>query len=166
MRSATIEPAVGNQAAECAAVLRASRRHSLPYLPDLHTADEDVQFLRNRVFGVDKIFVALDEDRRVIGFIAFGEGWVNHLYVLPEFHRLGIGGRLLEKARQEWPHLKLWTFERNHIALQFYEKQGFWVVKRTDGTGNEEKEPDLQLQWQRSLFSPASSRSKRPNRRR
>ena len=38
---------------------------------------------------VSEAFVALDEGRRVVGFIAFGQGWVNHLYVLPEFHGLG-----------------------------------------------------------------------------
>ena len=96
---------------------------------------------------MDRVFVALDEAQRIVGFIAFGEGWVNHLYVLPEFQRLGIGGRLLEKAKQEWPSLRLWTFERNDGALRFYLRHGFSVVKRTDGRENEEKEPDILLQW-------------------
>jgi GNAT superfamily N-acetyltransferase len=106
-------------------------------LPELHTADEDVQFFTNSVFGTGAVFVALDEHRRIIGFIAFSEGWVKHLYLPPDFQRLGIGGRLLEKARKEWPRLRLWTFEPNSAALGFYELRGFSVIRRTDGQDKE-----------------------------
>jgi putative acetyltransferase len=95
-----IEHATVGTVAECATVLRTTRKHSLPYLRDLHTADEDLRFLVDRVFTVDKVLVALDEARRVVGFIAFSGGWINHLYVLPGFQRVGIGGRLLEEAKR------------------------------------------------------------------
>jgi len=144
-----IEPATAANAAECASILRTTRKHSLPYLPDLHTAEEDVRFLSDRVLADDRVLAALDEAGKVVGFIAFGRGWVNHLYVLPGFQRLGIGRRLLEEAKRQCSGLKLWTFERNTGALRFYESQGFSVVKRTEGTENEEKEPDLLLQWGR-----------------
>jgi len=151
MSRITIEPATAAHAAECASVLRTTRKHSLPYLPELHTADEDVRFLSERVLVEDTVLVARDEAQRIVGFIAFSKEWVNHLYVLPEFQRLGIGRRLLDEVKRQCPRLKLWTFQRNLGALRFYERQSFSVVKRTEGAENEEKEPDLLLQWDRWL---------------
>ena len=135
--------------AKCAAVSRITRKHSLPYLPDLHSAEEDVEFFTNRVFAANTVLAALDAANRIVGFIAFGEGWVNHLYVLPDFQGLGIGGQLLQRAKEEVTCLKLWTFQRNQRALRFYESRGFLAVRQTDGAENEEREPDVLLQWQR-----------------
>jgi len=149
MKHISIEPATVDSAAECAAVFRTTRQFSLAYLPCLHTADEDALFLAERVFGVDTVAVALDETRRVVGFIAFRDGWVSHLYVLPGFQGLGVGARLLGEAKREWASLRLWTFERNTGARRFYEREGFSIVGRTDGAQNEEREPDLLLQWTR-----------------
>lgn len=143
----TIELATVTRAADCARISRAARKQALPYLPDLHSADEYLHFFANRVFTKDTVYIALDEDRQCIGFIAFGDGWVNHLYVLPSHQGLGVGGLLLDKAKQAAQTLRLWTFERNERALRFYSKRGFSVIDRTDGARNEEKQPDLLLQW-------------------
>jgi len=147
MSKVTIEPGTLAQAAECASVLRTTRKHSLPYLPDLHSQNEDARFLADRVFATDTVLAALHEGR-VVGFIAFSDGWVHHLYVLPGWQRHGIGRELLERARLQFRSLQLWTFERNIDALRFYEREGFRAVKRTDGSGNEEKEPDVLLRWE------------------
>jgi len=147
MSNVTIENGSRAQAAECAAVLRTSRKHSLPYLPDLHSEDEDLRFLAGQVFATDTVLVALNEARKVVGFIAFSGGWVNHLYVVPGWQSHGVGRALLGRAKLQCRNLQLWTFERNAGALRFYERQGFRVVRRTDGAGNEEKEPDVLLRW-------------------
>ncbi len=143
----TIELATVARAADCARISRAAREQALPYLPNLHSASEDLDFFANRVFERDTVFVALDEERQCVGFIAFGGGWINHLYILPGHQGLGIGGLLLDKAKQAAQILRLWTFERNERALRFYEKRGFAVIDRTDGARNEEQQPDLLLRW-------------------
>ena len=142
----TIEPGTLLQAADCASVLRTTRKHSLPYLPDLHSEDEDIRFLADRVFAADTVLLAL-HDGKVVGFIAFSEGWVDHLYVVPGWQGRGIGRELLGRAKLQCRTLQLWTFEQNIGALRFYEREGFRVVKRTNGSGNEEKEPDVLLRW-------------------
>jgi len=43
--------------------------------------------------------------------------------------------------------LTLWTFQRNAAARRFYEKHGFMVIKQTDGSANEQKEPDAMYRW-------------------
>jgi len=83
------------------------------------------------------------DNQQLIGIIAFREGWVDQLYVvLPSSQRRGIGTALLAIAQGQFPSLSLWTFQRNKAARRFYEKQGFTLAKETDGSANEEKEPD------------------------
>jgi hypothetical protein len=43
--------------------------------------------------------------------------------------------------------LQLWTFQRNTNAIRCYRARGFQVVRETDGSGNEEREPDVLMGW-------------------
>ena len=38
--------------------------------------------------------------------------------------------------------LQLWVFQRNVGARRFYERHGFTLTELTDGSRNEEREPD------------------------
>jgi len=80
--------------------------------------------------------------RRDEGIIAFREGWIDQLYVLPEAQRRGVGKDLLQVAQNAFDRLQLWTFQRNAPARRFYKARGFALIQETDGAGNEEKEPD------------------------
>ncbi len=138
--------AVPADAGEIARILRATRTHSLPYLPDLHTPAEDLAFIRDTVLVGNIVHVA-EWDGVIAGFCAHREGWIDHLYVLPAFHGKGIGTALLNQAKADNDRLELWAFQRNSRAIAFYERHGFVIVERTDGSGNEEKEPDARLLW-------------------
>ena len=71
-----------------------------------------------------------------------------HLYVLPDFQRQGIGGRLLALAKERSPDgLTLWVFQQNTQARTFYASHGFVPERFTDGAENEEREPDVMLRW-------------------
>jgi hypothetical protein len=39
------------------------------------------------------------------------------------------------------------VFQRNERARTFYERRGCHVVELTDGSGNEEREPDALYEW-------------------
>jgi putative acetyltransferase len=133
-------------AEDVARLFRAVRRACLPYLPELHTADEDLWFFRNRVFVECEVWVA----GAMQGFVAFRKGWVDHLYVRPEFHGQGIGTALLARAMQNHSPLRLWAFQRNTAAIRFYLARGFREIARTDGRTNEEREPDVLMEWTRA----------------
>ena len=51
----------------------------------------------------------------------------------------------------------LWVFESNRRAQAFYERHGFVAVERTDGTGNEEQEPDIRYAWAGLASEPAET---------
>ena len=129
-----------------ALIHRAAFDDRLPWLSGLHTPEEDRAFFRDHVFVNCEVWGAFGDE--LVGFIAFREGWVDHLYVLPSRQAQGTGEGLLNIAKAAWPLLNLWTFQRNRAARAFYEKRGFSLVRETDGSGNEEREPDVLYRWQ------------------
>ena len=118
----------------------------LPWLAGLHTAREDRDFFRSRVFKTCEIWGALASGR-LLGIVAFRPDWVDALYVLPQSQGKGIGTRLLGLAQAAFADLQLWTFQKNLRARRFYEGRGFRLVQETDGQDNEEKEPDCLYRW-------------------
>jgi putative acetyltransferase len=131
-----------------AAVFRAARKDRLQFQLDLHDEDEDRRFLSGTVLPTNQVWVA-ESNGHLAGFIAFAAGWVNHLYVGPDFQRRGVGRRLLGIAKKSNVALQLWVFEVNDPAIRFYEREGFRVVERTDGAGNEAKMADVRMEWKR-----------------
>ncbi|MEM9030036.1 MAG: GNAT family N-acetyltransferase [Pseudomonadota bacterium] len=132
---------------QVAVLQRQVRDHALPWIKVLHTPEEDRQFFRGHVFSICKLWGCF-ENEQLVGFIAFRQGWIDHLYVRPETQQRGVGTRLLSVALRPSQNMMLWTFQRNTSARHFYEKRGFVLVKETDGQGNEEKEPDALYSWQ------------------
>jgi putative acetyltransferase len=129
----------------------------LPWLAGLHTPAEDRAFFRDRVFVECDAWGAFDGE--LIGFIAFRERWIDQLYVAPDRQRQGVGATLLQIAKAASSSLLLWTFQRNAGARRFYEKHGFAAVEETDGSRNEECEPDVRYCW--SAISAARSVARR-----
>jgi GNAT superfamily N-acetyltransferase len=131
-----------------ARVLRTSFDQALPSLASLHTPKEDRWFFHERVFTACEVWGAFD-GAVMIGILAFREGWIDQLYVLPNAQRRGVGTELLQVAQNAFDRLQLWTFQRNVGARRFYEARGFALVEETDGAENEEKEPDALYRWAR-----------------
>ena len=55
---------------------------------------------------------------------------------------------LVTHAKTRYPAgLGLWTFQVNSAAVRFYRRHGFRETLRTDGSHNEEQEPDVRMEW-------------------
>lgn len=84
----------------------------------------------------------------VVGLLLLEDAWVHSLYVAPARTGQGIGTALLDLAKSLRPRrLGLWVFETNEGARRFYERHGFVELQRTDGSANEEREPDIEMVW-------------------
>lgn len=141
----SVRPLGATDAADVAIVFAASRRAAMPWLPVLHTPDEDVAFFTSEV-GSSSGWGAVDDDGRLVGFALLREGWLNHLYIAPEWRGRGVGSALLTRVLSDAASpVDLWAFARNEPALAFYARHGFEVVERTDGAANEEREPDVRM---------------------
>jgi GNAT superfamily N-acetyltransferase len=137
--------------ADIDAAARIHRRafdQALPTLAGRHTPKEDRWSFRERVFADCELWGAFD-GAGMSGMIAFRQGWIDELYVLPEAQGRGMGSSLLEVAKDRFDLLQLWTFQRNASARRFYEARSSRLVRETDGARNEEREPDSLYLWTR-----------------
>jgi ribosomal protein S18 acetylase RimI-like enzyme len=148
-----LRAAIPGDAPAIAEVFTRSFRSNLPYLPVLHTPEEDRAFISGSVMAKDTVWVA--EARGIVGFIAWRQGWIDHLYVDVNWTGRGIGAALLAKAFEDQRELQLWAFQRNRAAIRFYRRHGFGIVEETDGSANEEKEPDVLLFWSATPLRPS-----------
>jgi RimJ/RimL family protein N-acetyltransferase len=141
------------QPADAAAVadihLRSRRAH-VP-APIVH-GDADVhRYFASVVLPQGRTWVAHAQDR-LLGYVSVSTaddngraiGWVDHLYLDPDRVGTGIGSALMAVALRETPRpLRLYTFAANAGARRFYERQGFMPIAFGDGSGNEERTPDV-----------------------
>jgi ribosomal protein S18 acetylase RimI-like enzyme len=118
------------------------------WLPRIQSHDDVVQFYKDVVYPQRRTLVA-GTAAVVTGFATLSEdGYVAALYVRPKYRRLGIGSLLMRNAKEELGDVvKLYCFQANIAALNFYDNHGFKEINRTDGD-NEEKLPDILLEWQ------------------
>ncbi|MFT3809341.1 MAG: GNAT family N-acetyltransferase [Micropepsaceae bacterium] len=149
MIAAVIREATTDEALAAAEVFLAARHAMEDIVPMVHGDDETRAWMRDIVFREDTVTIAL-MDGRLAAMMATSPGWIDHLYVHPDFHNRGLGTALVQTARHS-PHaaagLQLWTFQANTGARRFYARHGFKEVELTDGQGNEEKTPDVRLEW-------------------
>lgn len=126
---------------DIARVMRASlSSHS--WIPTLHKAEEDRAFIREQVLPRQDVTVA-EAGGGIVGFIAVHDGWVDELYLSPEWTGQGIGSRLLEQATAGMRTTKLYCFQQNSGARRFYERHGFRAGAFSTGGNNEEGLPDI-----------------------
>lgn len=136
-----LRPAVMADADDIARIMRASLR-SLPWMPMMHTPEEDRAFIGRHVLPRQQVTVAVAGEE-LAGFIAVDGERVEQLYLDPRRTGRGIGSSLLERATAAMPVVKLCCFQANERARRFYERHGFEAEAFGDGSANEEKLPDI-----------------------
>jgi GNAT superfamily N-acetyltransferase len=137
-----LRPAAGSDARDIARIMRAALG-SFAWMPTVHTPDEDLAFISGIVLPLQRVTVA-EAAKSIVGFIAVHGEWVEQLYIDPAWTGRGIGSRLLEQATAGMTEVKLHCFQANSGARRFYERHGFTAAKFGDGSGNEERLPDIQ----------------------
>lgn len=130
-----------------ASVFLKSRRCHVAFAPLARSEVEVRDWIRRRLIPEGDVFV-IEDDGLVIAMMAISVrdsvGWIDHLYVAPACTNRGYGSRLLAFAKEKLPgSLCLYTFQQNRGARRFYERHGFRPDVFTDGSGNEERCPDV-----------------------
>ena len=105
--------------------------------------EADIQALRPRVeqaLASDAVawWVICNDEDRPVGFLGYTPGTVEALFIDPQYHRRGLGTRLLAHAQQlaQGP-LAVDVNEGNPDGVEFYRRNGFVIVGRspTDSEG-------------------------------
>ncbi len=141
LRPATVEDREG-----VADVYLAARR-AAPMPAPVHQEASIRRWIDGRLRSEDPIWVA-ERSGAVVGYARFPGGWLDDLYVHPEQQRQGTGAALLDVVKAHRPEgFCLWVFESNGPARGFYERHGLVPLEHTDGSGNEERAPDVRMAW-------------------
>jgi GNAT superfamily N-acetyltransferase len=147
MSDASLRRAVPSDAAAIAALHLAARRHAMPWLRELYSDEQVRTWTRDTLLPKAEVLVAEIADRPV-GYMALVDDILDDLYVGPGYQGQGVGSLLLDRAKALRPAgLRLYAFQRNRRARDFYEARGFVPVRLSDGLDNQEKEPDVLYQW-------------------
>ena len=126
-------------------IFRESRAEAMPWLPVIHTAEEDAAFYRGRLVGEAWVY---EVEGGVAGFALVRDDELDALYVAPEAQRRGVGSALFRQAQAVRPGgFGWWVFRDNTRARRFYEALGGRCLYETDGAGNEERTPDARYEW-------------------
>jgi GNAT superfamily N-acetyltransferase len=143
-------------------VYLASRKRFLPYAPLAHTDEQVRAWIANQLIPHSDVSVAL-VNGEIVGMMAVSQNdvanWINQLYILPRAVGQGIGTRFIEQAKtKSGSPIRLYTFKANEGARRFYERHGFKAIAFGDGSGNEEKCPDVLYEWSvfEKIFSNAA----------
>ncbi|WP_329262554.1 GNAT family N-acetyltransferase [Streptomyces pseudovenezuelae] len=147
MSSVVIRRATASDAAASADVYLRSFAAALPTVVRPRSDDEVRAYIRDVVVPSHETWVAVAEEQ-VVGLMVLDGDLLSQLYLDPGWRGRGIGDRFVTLAKERGPRgLSLWTFQVNKPAHRFYERHGFVEAERTDGSGNEEREPDVRYVW-------------------
>ncbi|MEV6763115.1 GNAT family N-acetyltransferase [Streptomyces sp. NPDC051105] len=144
---AVLRRAVGPDAGAVADVWLRSYSAALPTVVRARSDDEVRAYFRDVVVPERETWLA-ETGGRVVGVMVLAGDLLSQLYLAPEWRGRGLGDRFVSLAKERSPQgLTLWTFQVNKPARRFYERHGFLAVEHTDGSGNEEREPDVRYVW-------------------
>ena len=143
-----LRPAVPEDLDAVVDVMLRARRAAVPAMPPpVHPDESATPFLRGRMAECETWVAEVEGD--VAAFAMLDGAWLDHLYVLPSRARQGIGSALLDVVKSLRPDgFGLWVFVSNEPARAFYRRHGLVELETTDGSGNEEKAPDLRMVWE------------------
>jgi GNAT superfamily N-acetyltransferase len=145
----SIRQAMFEDAEAIADLYTLARIHAVPQMPPaLHSNAEDRAYVARRIREPDVTMWVAEADRDLVGFATCTPTFLDSLYVLPDRTGQGIGSLLLDVVEATHPDgYELWVFESNVGARRLYQRRGLVEVERTDGSGTEEKAPDIRMSW-------------------
>lgn len=144
-------PATQSDAEAIAQVYLSSRKEFVSFAPVAHSDGAVYRWIRDILLLTNQVTV-VEQDNKIIGMMALSTdeeaGWIDQLYLHPDVVGRGIGTKLIERAKTELGSpIRLYTFQENQGAIRFYERHGFKAIQYGDGSGNEEKCPDVLYEW-------------------
>ncbi|MEE9388625.1 MAG: GNAT family N-acetyltransferase [Paracoccaceae bacterium] len=138
-----IEPGVAADAVAIAGILTGWIDET-DWMPRVHSPSSYLGFGQMLLATCD---VTVARDGAVVGFLARQGADIQAFYLAPGARGQGLGTSLLDHVKAQVDMLDLWTFQANAGALLFYARHRFVEDQRTDGAENDEKLPDVHMNW-------------------
>ena len=110
--------------------------------------------LRARYLPAADIWVFVHA-QEIQGFVALVDDYLAALFVRPDCQQQGIGTALLDLAKRQRSQLAVQVYCENDIAMNFYLKQGFTVIKEAVDAASSQPELYLRYCLNEHIASPA-----------
>jgi RimJ/RimL family protein N-acetyltransferase len=132
----------------------ASRKEFISFARLRHSDAGVYQWILETLIPTNQVIVAI-ENESIVGMMGLSKnqefGLIDQLYLCPAVVGRGIGTLLVAAAKSTLGSpIRLHTFQENIRARQFYERNGFIILKMNDGLTNEEKCPEIIYEWRSS----------------
>jgi len=146
MDDLVLRPGTAADAEQLTELYLAARRAAEPAMPPQQHSRESVLAYTTGMVAEKEVWVA--EADEIVGFATLAEAFLDALYVGPDHQGFGVGTSLLDLAKARRPDgFALWVFASNAPARGFYHRHGLVELEHTDGSGNEERSPDVRMAW-------------------
>ena len=122
-----------------------SVRASHFFLPEEYL--QQIKNLLPSILPSVKLFVYLDKQNTIAGFLGVSEEKIEMLFIHPDKRGCGIGSLLNKFAVEELQTHRVDVNEQNEQAVAFYKKIGYEVVGRTEVDGLGKPFPILQMEY-------------------
>ncbi len=148
MPEVSLRPAAPGDLPDVAAVHLAARAGAVPAMPPgVHPPDDVRAWVSGWDLASQDVWLA-EARGAVVGYARATRSWLDDLYVAPAWQGCGVGSALFDVVTAHRPDgFCLWVFESNRSARDFYARRGCLELERTDGSGNEERAPDIRVAW-------------------
>lgn len=88
-----------------------------------------------------EVYVYIDECKNEIeGFVGLDQEYIAGIFVRKEARSKGIGKALLDFVKGRKQELTLNVYQKNELAVRFYEREGFHTIEGTTDESTGEKE--------------------------
>ena len=141
---ARIEPARSLDAGAVGHIL-SETTDALDWLPRMYSRAEELMYAAQMI---EAGWVSVARvNNQIVGFLARQDAEIHGLYLRPDAQGQGLGRMLLKAAMSAELRLGLWVYQANVGAQGFYRSMRFAEVIRTEGAGNDAKQPDIRYEW-------------------
>lgn len=106
------------------------------------------QGLKNEWLDHVELWLIGDNNGQIFGFIGLNDNHIEMLFIDDKHQGHGYGEQLINFVKQKYQQIYLDVNEQNPRALQFYQKQEFKIISRSELDGQGNPFPILHLAYQ------------------
>lgn len=89
-----------------------------------------------------------EEEQQICGFAGMTGEYLAGIFVRKDCRCAGIGKKLLDKIKQEYPSVALHVYQKNRRAQEFYLREGFRIV--SEEIDEATKETEYKMRWRKN----------------
>lgn len=105
--------------------------------------ENNIENVKNEILKAE-VYV-YEKEKKIVGFVGIVKDYVAGIFVTKDMQNNGIGKQLINKCKEKRNELTLEVYEKNKNAINFYKKEGFYIISQN--IDDQTKEIELCMKW-------------------